>query len=81
MERVEEAGGFYASRRRVASEYAAGTSTNDQCPINLVSDKTTYYRTEDLTQDRLHLWFKDLVPDVCLRPFSSIPSANATCFY
>jgi hypothetical protein len=72
MERVEEAGGYYASSRRVASGYA-DTSTNDQSPINLVSDKTTYYRKEDLEQDRLHLWFKDLVPDVCLRPFSSLP--------
>lgn len=27
-------------------------------------DKTTYYRNVDLTQGHLHLWFKDLVPDV-----------------
>lgn len=29
-------------------------------------DKTSYYRNVDRTQDHLHLWFKDLVPDVSL---------------
>lgn len=34
--------------------------------IEHLPDKTSYYRNEDLTQDGLHLWFKEMVPDVSL---------------
>lgn len=86
MERAQDARGYYSGRWRMATRYAvrdrAVVEQSERAAANSQLDKTTYYRNEDLTQGRLHLWFKDLVPDFKILGRSEVPEfADWGTFY